>query len=303
VAVANNAQHDGESKLKGGGEMRIRVSNQEEFNKAYEIGEREFEARGNSHVEARENSHVEAWENSHVEARENSHVEAWGNSHVEAWGNSHVEARGNSHVEAWGNSHVEARGNSHVEAWGNSHVVAWGNSHVEARENSHVVARENSHVVAWDYSVVVSDNLKSVKIGSRATAIKRRNDYPSDIKEWAKMKGVKIKDGRIYLWKCVSSAGKDFRTGTINYLEKHKNIVDPTWNANSDEECGYGLHLADSPSGARYFKQSDDARLLRVSARLEDCVCTGGEMRFPMKIRARACRFIKEFPIDYCEEF
>jgi hypothetical protein len=115
------------------------------------------------------------------------------------------------------------------------------------------------------------------------------------------MKGIKPNKGRINLWKCVRPNGTDFRTGTIQYISKSE-ITCPDWQTDLEAECGNGLHLADSPSGARYFVNYDQlktARLLRVSAKIEDCRCFPGQPNYPMKLRARACRFVKEYPIDY----
>ncbi len=269
-------------------------------------GNNSFVARESSHVEARGSSHVVAWESSHVVAkgsshvvaRESSHVEAWGSSHVEAWGSSHVVAwesshvvaKGSSHVVAWGSSHVEAWGSSHVEAWESSHVEAWGSSHVVAWGSSHVVAKESSHVEAWDFSAIhqLSSNCK-IKKSPKSTIIKP--NYPSNIKDWAKIKGVKIKRNRIYLYKVLRLNGTDWYSGEIDYLKK---AIAPDWDNNFKEECGYALHLADSPEGAKYFnKDNQNYLLIEVSAAIEDCKPFPGLPEYPMKLRARACKFEK----------
>jgi len=128
--------------------------------------------------------------------------------------------------------------------------------------------------------------------------------YPSDIKGWGKLKGIKIKNNRIQLWKIVKKDGTDFYSGSINY-DTNKEIIDPNWNDNFNGECGHGLHLADSPSGARFFynyRHLEEARLFKVSDNIDDCKCFGGLSKYPMKIRARACRKVKEYSIDYIEE-
>ena len=205
-------------------------------------------------------------------------------------GNDSFIARGSSHVVARGSSHVVARESSHVEAWGSSHVEAWGSSHVVAWESSHVEARESSHVEAMDFSAIyqLSSNSK-IKKGSKATIIKP--NYPKNIREWAKMKGLKINKNRINLFKVLRLNGTDFYSGTINYLE---NAIAPDWDAKFKEECGYGLHLADSPEGARYFLQDrNNYLLIEVSADIKDCIAFGGQPRYPMKLRARACKFVR----------
>ena len=203
-----------------------------------------------------------------------------------ARGSSHVEARGSSHVEAWGSSHVVAWESSHVEAWESSHVVAWGSSHVVAWGSSHVEARDFSSIVKLSTSVII-------KSGIKATVI--IPEYPQTIEEWAELKGIKIQKGRLYLFKCVRADGKDFYSGTINYLQKNKDIVDPLFDRTHAGECGKGLHLADSPEGAKYFVElGQKYLLLKVSARAADCIPFPGQPSYPMKIRARACRFVRE---------
>ena len=173
--------------------------------------------------------------------------------------------------------------------------IAWGSSHVEAWGSSHVEAWESSHVEAWDFSSIVKLSTSSViiKSGIKATVI--IPEYPQTIEEWAELKGIKIQKGRLCLFKCVRPDGKDFYSGTINYLQKNKDIVDPLFDRTHAGECGKGLHLADSPEGAKYFvDREQEYLLLKVSARAADCIPFPGQPSYPMKIRARACRFVRE---------
>jgi len=239
------------------------------------------ELRGNSHAELRENSHAVLWGNSHAKLWENSHAILYGNSHAVLWGNSHAELRGNSHAELRGNSHAELRGNSHAELWENSHAVLW----------------ENSHANAWDFASCYNFTLNKPNCGKYASIINIK--YPDNIKDWCAMKGIKIKKDRIYLWKTVNKDGKDFYSNTILYATK-KEIIDPKWDKDFKDECGAGLHLADCPSSARYFCQGKEGtRLFKVSANINDCRVFGGMPDYPMKLRAKKCRMVKEFPIDY----
>ncbi len=213
--------------------------------------------------------------------------------------NDKVILRGNSHAVLWENSHAVLRGNSHAVLWGNSHAVLRGNSHAVLRENSHAELWGNSHAVLRDFSVVHKKS-KTVKInkGKKTTVI--IPNYPSKIIDWAKMKNIKIKNGKILLWKVITKNGMDFCTNKISYLEEP---MAPDWDSKYSEECGKGLHLADSPSGARHFVFGKEFRLIQVSANVKDCVCFPGNPQYPMKIRARACKFVKEFPPDYIEKF
>ena len=170
-----------------------------------------------------------------------------------------------------------------------------------ARENSHVEAWENSHVVAWDYShvYVYSPKAKTRK-GSMATVAVI--NYPKDIRAWCAMKGIKIKSNRIVLWKTTQKDGRDFYTGKVLYDTKTE-IVCPDWKDKYGQECGAGLHLADSPSAARSFSGTRNARLFKLSANINDCVCFPGTPNYPMKIRVKKCSMVEEYPLDYFEEF
>ena len=181
--------------------------------------------------------------------------------------------RGNSHAELWENSHAVLRGNSHAELWGNSHAEL------------------------WDFSVAHKLS-GSVKIKKGICAVVIIPDYPSDIKKWCAMKGIKIKNNRIRLWKCTNKTGHDFYTGNILYDTK-KEIICPDWEDHYEKECGFGLHLADSQQAALYFaKGRPESRLFEVSANIADCKCFGGNPAYPMKIRAKKCRMVKEYPIS-----
>jgi len=212
---------------------------------------------------------------------------------VKTWGNSQVtvETRGNSQAT------VETRGNSQatVKTWGNSQVKTWESSQatVETRESS------QARISAWDYSVCVIEGKSKNKHGSKAKIIIGKIGYPSSIREWATMKGIKIEHGAMNLWKCVRSDGTDFKTGKINYLDL---AVALDWDVEYKDECGSGLHLADSPSGAQIFipdEFSSNFRLIQVSVAIKDCRCFPGRPEYPMKLRARACKFVKEFPANY----
>ena len=225
-----------------------------------------------------------------------------GSSHVVARDSSHVEARGSSHVVAWDSSHVVAWDSSHVEAWGSSHVEAWVSSHVEARVSSHVEARGSPHVEAWDF-VTVNHRGQTVKLLS-PHAVATETKYPATIIEWLELKGIKPQRKQALLWKATRPDGTDFRTGKLKY-EIDKELIDPAWGENWTGECGAALHLSDSPSGARYFvpdEYKENFKLLQVKVKLDDCRVYGGQPDYPMKLRARACKPVKEVPMDYNEE-
>jgi hypothetical protein len=112
------------------------------------------------------------------------------------------------------------------------------------------------------------------------------------------MKGIKLTgkgtNRRIKLWKAVADNYASFKDSSIKY-EIGSTVVAPDWEPNYTQECGAGLHLADSPSGAiRFVVGGSKFRLLEVEALVRDCRCIGGDMEYPMKIRARACKVLRE---------
>ena len=154
------------------------------------------------------------------------------------------------------------------------------------------ILRGNSHAELWDFSAVhkLSEECK-IKKGSKATIIIPK--YPKNIREWANLKGIIIENNRINLYKVVKLNGTDFHTGTINYLCK-ADVVDPKWNDDFTGECGKALHLADSPEGAKYFlSDKSNYLLIEVSAATKDCRPFGGSPEYPMKLRARACQYVR----------
>ncbi len=224
---------------------------------------------------------------------------------MEAWRNTRLYLRDNASATLHDTAKAQAVGDSRVEARGSSYVNAYDNAHVEARDLSRVETRSRATVDAFDFASIVNHFSARINIhGPHVSII--LPIYPSDVQEWASMKGCRIKNGRIYLWKAVREDGTDFYSGKISYLG---NAVDPNWRDEWVCECGHALHLSDSPSGARYFvpsKRRFTYRLLEVSAKLSDCVCKGGRIIYPMKLRARACRFEREvnrdFMIDISQE-
>ena len=237
--------------------------------------------RENSSVVAGENSSVVAWENSSVVARENSSVEAWGNSSVEAWGDSSVEAWGNSSVVAWENSSVVAWENSSVEAWENSSVEAWGNSGIHNQS-------ELTSLILAGYSVVwLIKKAKSLVKNSKTVTVITPPPISTN-EEWLDNQGVEIKDGKVILFKRVSS---DFKTQektknetnwTIGNLIEHSNYNPKT------QECGEGkFHACSRPYFCDEFRNQKDDKYIAIEIKVEDLYCWPSAS-YPYKIAFRA---------------
>jgi len=210
---------------------------------------------------------------------------------------SHAVLRESSHAVLWDSSHAVLRDSSHAVLWDSSHAVLRDSSHAELWNSSHAELWDSSHAVLRDFAMAHYRDQKVKVLSPQATA--KQIDYPSTVKEWLELKGIKPQRKQALLWKAVRPDGTDFYSGTI-YYKLDKEVVDPEWDETFNGECGYGLHLADSPAGARFFaRDKGDFKLLQVKVKLDDCRVFGGQPEYPMKLRARACTPIKEFPMDY----
>jgi len=189
--------------------------------------------------------------------------------------------------------------------YGNSRAVLHGNSSAYLYGNSRADLYGNSRADLLDFSVghILSDGAKA-NTGTGAVVIYPH--YPLHIKEWCALKRISITDNKIKLWKATNLEGRDFYTGKILY-NTHVEITCSDWDEQFSGECGHALHLADSPSSARFFVlrslfSTSSFRLFQVEVDIDDCVCFPGSPRYPMKIRAKKCKVVKEYPINYCEE-
>jgi hypothetical protein len=158
------------------------------------------------------------------------------------------------------------------------------------------VCRDNSHAELYDFSHASLRGGTAKKVSPRATITKI--DYPKSVVAWCTLKGIKPTgkkpNQKIKLWKTVADNYASFKDANVKY-EIGSTIIAPDWDALYTEECGAGLHLADSPSGAiRFVPRESKFRLLEIEAFVKDCCCIGGDMEYPMKIRARACKVLRE---------
>jgi hypothetical protein len=223
---------------------------------------------------------------------ENDSIELYGDSTATLYGDSTATLYGNSTATLCDNSTARLYGNSTARLYGNSTATLYGNSTATLRENSTATLYGNSTATLYDFSHASEKGGTAKKVSPKATISKI--NYPSSIAGWCKLKGIVPKNGKIRLWKTVKENGASFKNDSVFYIVG-KITEAPDWDASFKEECGRGLHLADSPEGAIYFVPiGQKYRLLEVEAFVKDCVCIGGNMEYPMKVRARACKVIRE---------
>ena len=229
----------------------------------------------------------------------------YGNSRAVLHGNSSAYLYGNSRADLYGNSRAYLYEDSSAYLYEDSSAYLYGNSRAVLHGNSRAVLHGNSRADLLDFSVghILSDGAKA-NTGTGAVVIYPH--YPLHIKEWCALKRISITDNKIKLWKATNLEGRDFYTGKILY-NTHVEITCSDWDEQFSGECGHALHLADSPSSARFFVlrslfSTSSFRLFQVEVDIDDCVCFPGSPRYPMKIRAKKCKVVKEYPINYCEE-
>jgi hypothetical protein len=187
----------------------------------------------------------------------------------------------------------EANGNWIVE---DDRIELCGNSTATLYNNSTATLHGNSTATLHDFSHASLRGGTATAISPRATITKVW--YPKSIISWCALKGIKPtgngKACKIRLWKTVREDYGSFKNESIKYVIGEI-VVAPDWDASYADECGCGLHLADSPSGAIMFvPYGEKFKLLEIEAFVRDCICKGGNMDYPMKIRARACKVLRE---------
>ena len=208
---------------------------------------------------------------------------------------------GNATATLWGNATATLWDNATATLRGNATATLRGNATATLRDNATATLWDNATATLWDFAAAhVLSKACKVLAGPAATVI--CPSYPRSVTKWASIKGIPIRKRALRLWKCVRADGTDFHAGTISYLS---DAVAPDWDATASDECGKALHLADSPDGARYFVPGGHRatfRLIEVEALVKDCRCFPGQPQCPHKLRARACKFIREVPRDYRPE-
>ena len=206
---------------------------------------------------------------------------------VVAWGNSSVEARGNSSVVA--------RGNSSVEAWENSSVEARGNSFVVARENSSVVARGNSSVEAWGNTQVVnnlSDNYGRIEISGNARVV----FMPKTIEEFMAFYNIKHDEKKAVFFKAVRKHNNTYVSDyDSDYEYKIGNIVLNECDADTTNDCSYGIHIAHLAWCMDFGRGWSDLAIIEVETDIDKIVLprnTNG------KVRTSEIKVLREIPLE-----
>jgi hypothetical protein len=251
------------------------------------------EADGNWIVE---NDSIVLYGNSTATLYDNSTATLYDNSTATLCGNSTATLYDNSTATLYDNSTATLCGNSTATLYGNSTATLCDNSTATLCGNSTATLCDNSTATLYDFSHASEKGGTAKKVSPKATISKI--DYPKSVLAWAAMKGIKP-TGRgatqkIKLWKTVRENYGSFTTESLKY-NVGETVIAPDWDATFRQECGCGLHLADSPSGAiRFVAHGSKFKLLEVEALVKDCVCIGGNMDYPMKIRARACKVLRE---------
>lgn len=160
-----------------------------------------------------------------------------------------------------------AREQSHVEAWGQSHVVAWEQSHVVAiSPHVSILAKSKDAMLTGGY--ILGDKVLTAK-------------------EWLSACSVKIKNGKVILYKrigedWVSQKDVSYKVGEITAA--------PDWDATSKEECGRGLHFC--PTVAQTIRFRDNGIFIACEVDVKDIASLPAFAEYPDKIRARACKVL-----------
>jgi hypothetical protein len=236
---------------------------------------------------AKKQAWVRAYDSSQVTVYDSSQVTAYGSSQVTAYGSSQVTAYDSSQVIACGLSQVTACDSSQVRAYDSSQVTACGSSQVRACDSSRVRACDSSQVTAYGSSQVIACGLSQVKAKANCQVLRLSDKArikvsgnarivtpPTTPQEYAEYYDLPISDGKITLYKAVTSdMGAFYDDGATRYNvgETKTHDCDPS----PLVKCGIGLHVAHKDWAIEFGFDSaggDSFKLLECSVPLDKLV-------------------------------
>jgi hypothetical protein len=280
------------------------VTYQSQFEQFYAEGIRHFIIRGfivyvhdDMKVELYDHSQARCYDNSQIILHVNSEASLWGNARCILYDYSFVHMCSNSNYAAlFQHSRARMHHKSKAELFDNSEAYLYMESEAICHDSTKVEMYDSSKAKLYDFSIATIYNHTSTNIDKLSPLAQIINiNYPSDIKTWCLMKNIAINNNKIILFKAVNIDYTDFFTGKLKY-EIGKEIVDPEWDPNYNQECGKGLHFSNSESWLRLYisKDHDNFKILKVEVDINDCKCIPGVIYFTNQIKARACKVIEE---------
>jgi hypothetical protein len=239
-----------------------RISTQEEFDLAYQAGEREFEIYGFAQVTASGSAQVTASDSAQVTASDSAQVTAYDSAQV----------------TASGSAQVRASDSAQVTASGSAQVTAYGSAQVRAYDSAQVTAYDSAQVTASKYVAVTLSGLAKA-IGGRQIKLPKIKTA----KQWCDFYGAKAIRGIVILFKAVD---KDFYSSHAFVYTPGTIPKAPDWDGGK-EECGGGLHFCATPFHALWFNK-DAEKFVACPVRVKDIV-VHKDAAYPSKIKAKGC--------------
>ena len=164
-----------------------------------------------------------------------------------------------------------------VRAYDSAQVTAYDSAQVRAYDSAQVRAYDSAQVTATPY-VAVTNQSKRTKITGGVVI-----ELPdlSDRQNWFDFYGIKVKAGKVTLFKAVNDEFKSERG--MNYAPGQKPSA-PDFN--TKDTCGGGLHLGPTPFHAKKY-YNEATKFVACTVKVEDViVITEGTTRDKVKVRA-----------------
>jgi hypothetical protein len=121
--------------------------------------------------------------------------------------------------------------------------------------------------------------------------ISEESSHFASVKAWLKYWELTPKEGKVTLFKATRPDGRDFRTGTVHYVDG-ATVECPDWLENYGEECGHGLHC--SPHLFLTEKYAQNPHIHKaVDVDVVDIRLPKGSMTMPDKVRVKCVQNIR----------
>ena len=160
--------------------------------------------------------------------------------------------------------HWKAQGQAQIEAYDQAQIEAYGQAKVVATSPYVSILAKSSQAQLFGGCILGNKSLTPV--------------------EWLSACNINIRRGKVKLFKSLekdwtTQKGVSFKVGEVT--------IAPDWEANSQDECGKGLHFSPTVAQTKLFR--DKGIFIACEVAVKDMADLPAFAEYPDKIRARAC--------------
>jgi hypothetical protein len=261
------------------------------------VGSGYFAAYGSAQVRAYGSAQVTAYDSAQVKAYDSAQVRAYGSAQVRAYGSAQVKAYGSAQVRAYDSAQVKAYDSAQVTAHDSAQVKAYDSAQVRAYGSAQVRAYGSAQVTAYDSAQVRAGEWVAVTIRGSSVVAKGGTQIQvpaiASVGDWVEFYGVEQRGKIIVVYKGVDGTWKSPRGAA--YVPGTATVAND-WDG-GHAECGGGLHFSPRPEMTVEFFNGA-ARFVECEIAIADIAVPKADATYPQKIKARACRNIREVTID-----